>query len=77
MINSSRPGWIGIDIGTHSVKLAQAVREGGEVRLFRAAVIQRPADWSGDDHLAMEQPLASCAEMRALWEEAEEPVSSL
>ena len=38
---SQRLGWIGVDVGTHTVKLAQAVREGAGVRLHRAAVIQR------------------------------------
>ncbi len=68
MINTSRLGWIGVDIGTHCVKLAQAMRDSGIVRLFRAAVIQRPESWSSDDCLATEQPLASCAEIRAALE---------
>jgi type IV pilus assembly protein PilM len=65
---SQRLGWIGVDVGTHTVKLAQAVREGAEVRLHRAAVIQRPAVWSGDDALALEQPMTSSPEIRAALE---------
>ena len=47
-----RIGWIGVDVGTHTVKLAQVVREGASVRLLHAAVIQRPTSWAGDDKLA-------------------------
>jgi type IV pilus assembly protein PilM len=65
---SQRLGWIGIDVGTHTVKLAQAVRDGADVRLHRAAVIQRPAAWSGADSLALEQPATSQAEIRAALE---------
>jgi Tfp pilus assembly PilM family ATPase len=50
------------------VKLAQAVRDGVGVRLHRAAVIQRPASWTGEDALATEQPLTSRAEIRAAME---------
>jgi type IV pilus assembly protein PilM len=62
---SQRYGWIGVDVGTHTVKLAQTVRDGGRVRLHRAAVIQRPTSWSGDDGLALEQPITSYPEIRA------------
>jgi type IV pilus assembly protein PilM len=61
-------GWIGVDVGTHTVKLAQAARDGSGVRLHRAAVIQRPSTWSGDDGLAMEQPIPSVQEIRAALE---------
>jgi type IV pilus assembly protein PilM len=62
---SQRYGWIGVDVGTHSVKLAQTVRDGASVRLHRAAVIQRPTSWTADDGLALEQPITSYPEMRA------------
>jgi len=62
---SQRLGWIGVDVGTHTVKLAQVVRDGASVRLHRAAVIQRPATWSGDDSLAQEQPITSHPEIKA------------
>jgi Tfp pilus assembly PilM family ATPase len=50
------------------VKIAQALRDGAEVRLHRAAVIQRPTAWSGDDTLALEQPITSYPEIRAALE---------
>jgi len=55
-------------VGTHTVKLAQVVRDGASVRLHRAAVIQRPASWSGDDALAHEQPITSHPEIKAALE---------
>lgn len=68
---SQRYGWIGVDVGTHAVKLAQTVRDGGTVRLHRAAVIQRPSSWTGEDALALEQPITSYPEIRAALECAE------
>ena len=68
MFFSRQLGWIGVDVGTHTVKLAQAVRDGASVRLHRAAVIERPASWSGDDALAHEQPITSYPEIRAALE---------
>ncbi len=65
---SQRMGWIGVDVGTHTVKLAQVVRDGGGVRLHRAAVIQRPASWSGEDSLAQGQPITSQPEIKAALE---------
>ena len=61
---SQRLGWIGVDVGTHTVKLAQVVRDGASVRLHRAAVIQRPTTWTGEDSLAQEQPITSQPEIR-------------
>ena len=58
---SQRLGWIGVDVGTHTVKLAQVARDGADVRLHRAAVIQRPSAWNGADSLALEQPAPSHA----------------
>jgi Tfp pilus assembly PilM family ATPase len=57
-----------VDVGTHTVKLAQVVRDGASVRLSGAAVIQRRMTWAGDDKLAFEQPIASSAEIRAALE---------
>lgn len=65
---SQNVGWIGLDVGTHAVKLAQVVRDGTGVRLHRAAAIQRTATWAGDDSLAQDQPITSQAEIRAALE---------
>jgi len=65
---SQRLGCIGVDIGTHTVKLAQAVRDGAGARLYRAAAIQRPTSWSSDEALALEQPITSYPEIRAALE---------
>jgi type IV pilus assembly protein PilM len=65
---SQRLGWIGVDVGTHTVKLAQVVRDGASVRLHRAAAIQRTATWSGEDSLGEEQPITSHPEIRAALE---------
>jgi type IV pilus assembly protein PilM len=62
---SQQVGWIGVDVGTHTVKLAQVVRDGLGVRLHRAAVIQRPTAWNGDDVLATDQPITSQPEISA------------
>ena len=68
MALSQRLGWIGVDVGTHTVKLAQVVRDGASVRLHRAAVIQRPTTWSGNDSLGQDQPITSQPEIRAALE---------
>jgi type IV pilus assembly protein PilM len=65
---SRKLGWIGVDVGTHSIKLAQASRDSDGVRLYRAAVIQRPAAWDRDDALSHEQPISSSPEIRAALE---------
>ncbi|MEX2317158.1 MAG: pilus assembly protein PilM [Pirellulales bacterium] len=62
---SQRLGWIGVDVGTHAVKLAQVVRDAGGVRLHRAAVMQRPTSWPTSDRLAFDQPVSSVVEIRA------------
>jgi len=65
LIAAKEMGWIGVDIGTHAVKLAQVVRDGGGARIHRAAVIQRPTAWIGDDSQALGQPETSKLEIRA------------
>jgi Tfp pilus assembly PilM family ATPase len=65
LIASKQLGWIGVDIGTHAVKLAQIVRDGGGARLYRTAVIPRATYWTGDDGQALGQPLSSSMEIRA------------
>jgi type IV pilus assembly protein PilM len=58
-------GWIGVDIGTHGVKLAQVVRAGDAVRLSHAAVIQRPEPWLDGDELGTSKPNTSVTEIYA------------
>ena len=65
MAISQRLGWIGVDVGTHTVKLAQVVRDGTSVRLHSAAVIQRSTTWTGEDSLAQDQPITSHIEISA------------
>ena len=64
----SKLGWIGVDLGTHTVKLAQAVRTPDGVRLRHAAVIQRPSPWPEGDALAVDEPDSSWPEIRAALE---------
>ncbi len=68
MVKSQRLGWIGVDIGTHTVKLAQAVRDGAGTRLHRAAVIQRPTSWTSEELLGVDEPMASQLQIRAALE---------
>ena len=68
MILANNIGWIGVDLGTHTVKLAQAVRSSEGVRLRRAAVIQRPSPWSEQDSLALDEPDPSWPEIMAALE---------
>ncbi len=65
---TSNLGWIGVDLGTQTVKLAQAVRTADGVRLHHAAVIQRPSPWSAADALALDEPDPSWAEIHAALE---------
>ncbi len=68
MILANNLGWIGVDLGTHTVKLAQAVRSPDGVRLRHAAVIQRPSPWSDQDSLALDEPDPSWPEILAALE---------
>ncbi len=53
MIFSRTKGWIGVDIGTHMVKLAQVERRGSRVALVEAMCIPRQEPWlDGDDSAA-------------------------
>ncbi len=65
MILSNNLGWIGVDLGTHTVKLAQAVRTPQGVRLRHSAVIERPSPWSESDRLARDEPDPSWPEILA------------
>jgi len=65
LVIANRIGWIGVDIGTHTVKLAQVVRAGGNLRLRQAVVIQRPSPWPEEDSMAWAVPCASHDEIYA------------
>ena len=49
MIFSRTRGWIGVDIGTHMIKLAQVERRGSRVELVEALSIPRQEPWSDDN----------------------------
>jgi len=68
LVLANNIGWIGVDLGTHTVKLAQAVRTADGIRLRRAAVIQRPNPWSNADGLALDEPDPSWPEILAALE---------
>jgi type IV pilus assembly protein PilM len=65
LVLANQIGWIGVDIGTHTVKMAQVVRAGGGLRLRQAVVIQRPAPWPEEDSMVWAIPCASHDEMYA------------
>jgi Tfp pilus assembly PilM family ATPase len=49
LVSFRRTGWIGVDIGTHAVKLAQVERAGGGLRLRQAMLIARTTPWNNSD----------------------------
>jgi type IV pilus assembly protein PilM len=65
LVLANRTGWVGVDIGTHTVKLAQVVRASGGLRLRRAVVIQRPEPWPMEDSMAGAIPCSSSDEIYA------------
>jgi type IV pilus assembly protein PilM len=65
VFSSKKLGWIGIDVGTHTIKLAQLAKDVRGVRLHRTAVIPRSTNWAGDDAQAVGQPLSSATEISA------------
>ena len=60
-----RTGWIGIDIGTHAVKVAQVERTTSGMRLQRAVAIQRPEPWPAADRLPAARALPSLGQVAA------------
>ncbi len=63
MITARRKGWIGVDIGTRTVKLVQVERVGVELRLSEAVVIQRRRPLDADDGVEP-LPITSIDEIR-------------
>lgn len=49
MVNAAGRGWIGIDLGTRSLKLAQVERTGAGLKLRAAAAVPRAAPSAPDD----------------------------
>lgn len=64
MLGSGRRGWIGVDVGTRCVKLAQVRRADGRCELLDAAIVPRDEAWPGGD-LSQRPPRASEGEIRA------------
>ncbi|MGI9456738.1 MAG: pilus assembly protein PilM [Aeoliella sp.] len=62
MFTRPNHGWIGIDVGASSVKLAQMVREGGRLRLEDAAIVARGKRWQEAD-LSQAAALSSADEV--------------
>lgn len=62
MVFEQTRGWIGVDIGTDAVKLAQIERRGSRIALLEAAVVQRTAPWREGDNL-MTLPIQSDEEI--------------
>lgn len=56
MIFSRTKGWIGVDIGTGVVKLAQVERRGSRVELVEALCIPRQEPWPDDNDGAADIP---------------------
>jgi Tfp pilus assembly PilM family ATPase len=46
MILTRKTGWIGVDVGTSSIKVAQLVRQSGRWRLAWASIVPRREEWS-------------------------------
>ncbi len=64
MIGTSTKGWIGVDIGTHAVKLVQIERRGTRIHLSEAMVVRRREAWQ-DSGFVAPPPAESSEEMRA------------
>lgn len=64
MIGSHHKGWIGIDLGMHTVKLVQTERHGGRIQLAEALLVRRPEPWA-DNGNDVPPPAESVEEIRA------------
>lgn len=60
-----RIGWIGVDVGTRSVKLAQVERDGAEVRLLHGIAIPRTQPWPAFESPLQSSPRSSREEIHA------------
>lgn len=64
MIGIQKTGWVGVDVGTSTVKLAQLTRSKKGLRVTGLAIVPRRVAWSIAD-LADHAPLSSADEMCA------------
>ncbi len=48
MFFTTKRGWIGVDVGTHAVKLAQLVYQHGRLELAEARIVRRETAWQSD-----------------------------
>ena len=64
MFTTKRTGWIGVDIGTSTVKVAQVTRAQNRLKLSGYAVVPRREAWP-TENLMPNEPLSSNDEMRA------------
>lgn len=62
MIATRSNGWIGVDIGTRTVKLAQVVCDQQGFRVVDAAIVPRREPWSAEN-ISPQRPLSSRAEI--------------
>lgn len=63
MFGKTRNGWIGVDIGTSAVKLAQVIHDVDGARLAQAAVIPRRRPWPDTMSDVLRSPIASNEEV--------------
>ena len=61
---TNKTGWLGVDIGTHAVKIAQVRRRSAGFELSAATIVARVDSWCGE-RLQGEQPATSADEIRA------------
>jgi Tfp pilus assembly PilM family ATPase len=64
MIGGRGTGWIGIDVGSHTVKLVQAERKSGRLELTQALIVRRSEPWP-DITPDASLPIESSEEIRA------------
>jgi len=65
VIKSGEKGWIGVDIGTRTIKLAQVERARHGLRLSEAMIVQRRTPWTDGDENLSATPAQSHEEISA------------
>jgi len=63
MFNKYKTGWIGIDVGSSSIKAAQVVRRRSGLRVVASAIVPRRTSWE-PQMLKQGGPLSSADELR-------------